>query len=441
MIRGDQTLETGSLSIKGTLNLQDGEANDTFTVSGAFVGGGRVTIDVDFSSGSTDKLVINGAVSETTTISIRDVSRIGGRERSIPVVTVNTSSPANAFALDRIYSSGGVSYRLEYNAGQNAYVLTGIPVTGPMLTAMPITLFNSFARAPSLQQRLGGRHLKNGDGIYKKSTWTRIISGNRKYGTMSNGASEFESAILGYEAGFDFGAIKNDEGTWIFSITSQTSTIETDIVTNNETGMYESVGLGIGVTATWYRNDGMYLDLQSQFTSISTDLSSVNSPNILKENKASAQFISFEIGQRMAVSKDITLVGQFQTSWGRVNSNTVDAPNGLAEFGLEGGGTLRLGGGAEYGRLGKTMYEGYIRGNIYHDTMDSWDVNFASRTFSDEIASPTSLELEIGGSIMITQRAMLFMQGTYRNTVGGDFADDEEKPSFADLSAGFRWSW
>ena len=94
----------------------------------------------------------------------------------------------------------------------------------------------------------------------------------------------------------------------------------------------------------------------------------------------------------MAVSKDITFVGQFRTYWGPVNSNTVDAPNALAEFGLEGGGTLRLVGGAEFGELGDTMFVEFIRGNTYNDTIDSWNVNFASRTFSDEIESATSLE-------------------------------------------------
>ena len=369
------------------------------------------------------------------------MSRIGGRERSIPVVRVNSAAAANAFELDRIYSSGGVSYTLRYDSNQSAFVLAGIPVTGPMLTAMPITLFDAFARAPSMHQRIGGKHHRDSDGAYRTSTWTRVISGNRKYGTMGGGTSEFETAVLGYQAGYDFAVLENPDGVWIFSFTAQNSTIETDIVTNSETGLFESTGMGVGATATWYRNNGMYLDLQSQFNQITTDLSSANSLDILNEDKASAQFISFEIGQRMEVNEDITLVAQFQISWGRVISQTVDAPNGLAEFGLEGGGTLRLGGGAEFGKMGETMFEGYIRGNIYHDTMDSWDINFASRTFSDEIESPTSLEVVAGGSLAITERAMLFMQGTYRNTVGEDFPDGTERPSLGDLSAGFRWSW
>ena len=216
--------------------------------------------------------------------------------------------------------------------------------------------------------------------------------------------------------------------------------MKTDIVTNNETGLFESTGVGVGVTATWYRQDGLYLDQQSQFNQITTDLSSVNSRDILKEDKASAQFISFELGQRMEVNDEVKLVAQFQTSWGRVISRTVDVPNGLAEFGLECGGTLRLG-GARFGQLGETMFKGYVRRNIYHDTMDSWDVNFASRTFSDKIESPTAIEIVAGGSLAITDKAMLFMQGTYRNTVGGDFRDGSERPSFGYFSAGFRRSW
>ena len=238
-----------------------------------------------------------------------------------------------------------------------------------------------------------------------------------------------------------FAVLENDSGVWVFTVAAQNSTIETDIVTNSETGFFESTGTGIGATATWYHNNGMYLDLQSQFNQISIDLSSTNSQDILKDDKASAQFISFELGQRMEVSEDVTLVAQFQTSWGRVISQTISAPNGLAEFGLEGGGTLRLGGGAEFGQHGETRYEGYVRGNIYHDTMDSWDVNFASRVFSDEIESPTAIEIVAGGSFAITNRAMLFMQGTYRNTVGGDFPEGNERPSFGDISAGVKWSW
>ncbi|MCA1800225.1 MAG: hypothetical protein LC650_02935, partial [Actinobacteria bacterium] len=96
------TTITGQTSFanSGTLDLQDGVPNDVLTINSNFVGSGGSSLLVDFSGTASDRLVINGAASGTTTIG---AAYLGGGFNLGGLLVVDTvSSSANAFVLGAV---------------------------------------------------------------------------------------------------------------------------------------------------------------------------------------------------------------------------------------------------------------------------------------------------------------------------------------------------
>ena len=89
---------SGNVSNDGTLTAQDGAVGDAFTVNGDYAGGGTYLIDVDFSTDTTDVLVVNGDISGVTMIDAGSiVSMASGNV--VLVVDVSGASPAGSFVL------------------------------------------------------------------------------------------------------------------------------------------------------------------------------------------------------------------------------------------------------------------------------------------------------------------------------------------------------
>ena len=145
-IYGTQTLRTNTLTVNGTLSTSDESAGDTLTISKDFVGGGIVKIDVNFATGSADTFVVNGNVTNTTSISIVDVSgALTARRDNIRIATVSGTVTENAFSLaggTGTFSTGGSDYELKFDSTGKTFTLairgsTGTPPPGPGPTPPP----------------------------------------------------------------------------------------------------------------------------------------------------------------------------------------------------------------------------------------------------------------------------------------------------------------
>ncbi|MCF6226369.1 MAG: IPTL-CTERM sorting domain-containing protein [Xanthomonadales bacterium] len=122
---GIENLVTPSLSSTGEVNLQDGVAGDTLTLSGDFTGGGTLSLDVvaDDGSSGTDLLVVEGGIiSGTTVLNIANAGGAGGQTagNGILLVQVAGSSPAGSFSM-LPFTVGGFNYQL-VQVGQNWYL-------------------------------------------------------------------------------------------------------------------------------------------------------------------------------------------------------------------------------------------------------------------------------------------------------------------------------
>lgn len=142
MTAGTFTLGKDAAGNPAVLAIGAGNVGDTLTISaltatsGNYVGaGGSIVLDVDASTHTSDKLVVDGNVSGVTGLAVNNLTPTGAAadEQDIAVVDVKgTSSPGNAFVLSNGPAQmGGRAYQLQQgdSAGGNAkdWFLTLLP--------------------------------------------------------------------------------------------------------------------------------------------------------------------------------------------------------------------------------------------------------------------------------------------------------------------------
>lgn len=112
----------------GLIEMRDGATNDQLTLTGNYTGTGaaRVGVDVAAGSGLSDRLVITGAATGTTTILADGLN--GGFVNNAVVVDAGAGSTAGAFVFAPT-SSGLVDYSLAFDPAGNNFGIFGTPNT------------------------------------------------------------------------------------------------------------------------------------------------------------------------------------------------------------------------------------------------------------------------------------------------------------------------
>ena len=430
-VDGVAGLNTNSLTVQGTLSMQDGVTNDSFTIDGNLVGGGTIKIDADFFTGNHDELIVSGNVTGRTTIEVSDISpSTGGRDQeSMEIITVTGSSTTISFSLlNGGFTSGAYQYELEFLPATKTYALSKKQSVGSvMLVAAPITLLDGFAKLPSLHER---RSIDS-----TQSNWTRVIGNTNSYGKAAAGQAEYESQTTGLQAGFDFAKLTTPTGTWVYGVTAQFNSMDTDIEIATTEGELMAEGYGVGATATWIGLNGAYLDIQAQYNQMTIDFLVAGSGTTFIDGQDSkAMAISMELGKRHVIGENLTFLTNGQVSWGLADIGDVKSSSGQPiVFGDDANITARFGMRLEYD---EEPYKLHVLGNVYYDTLESWKATFANATYTDS-KDPVSLELGLGGSMKLSPNSNLFMQGGFRKTTD----DEYEQRDSAHFTTGVRWSW
>lgn len=113
----------------GLVELRNGVAGDTLTVSGDFVGAGGSTIalDVDVAGAKSDRLVVGGAATGSTRLVIKgegDQAQLTGAD-GVVVVEAGAGSSATAFTLDPDSDRGFIGYDLTYDVATRRFAVRG----------------------------------------------------------------------------------------------------------------------------------------------------------------------------------------------------------------------------------------------------------------------------------------------------------------------------
>ena len=436
-VNGAITVDTDEVDLKGTLSMQDSQANDSFTVNGNLAGGGTLRIDVDFASGASDSISVSGNATGTTTIAIADITPASANSRanSITIATVNGESSASTFTIEggAQFLSAGYLYSMSFDDASNTYQIRGTSIVGSLLLSTPIALFDGFAKAPSLHQRLGGIDSQRLSGNKQPKFWMRTISRNNEYSKSNVLNASYDNSTLGFQIGSDSVLFENDNGVWVLGFNLSNYKVESTVTLNAISGDLEASGFGIGSTSTWYGKSGHFVDVQLQVNRITTDIDTSILPDLVDADASTAIYLSSEFGYLIASPSDINIYAQAQLSWGHVGLGNITTSAGEITLHMEDGFTVRAGIHAEYKQDNLNWY---ASGNIIADTPDHWFTRFGDETFLD-VTSAMLAEINAGISSQVADNTSLFAQANFSTSIDGR----DNSRSSNGISAGIKYSW
>ena len=428
---------TGNLMNSATISAQNATAGDTISVSGDFTGGGSILFDVDFATGVTDSMSVAGNVAGgVTSINVADVSSGTANGASVALVDITgTTAPGDFVLAGGQLQSGAYTYNLALSGNQ--WVLVGtMNAVGGVYEAAPYAMGVSMDM-PSLEQRVGHRQYLTAaadDHRIVPGPWVRTFADyidRTPIGGTS--ASSFNSKNTGLQFGYDFQASVKNTGQWVFGLTGQF--FSANILTNTS-GSINSNIFGVGTTATWYANNGFYLDSQAQVNWLQSDYSDGSTSLAVDQNSTSFG-AAIEVGKRIDLDAAHTIVPQAQINWANYSSQRFTDNQGSAII-IDRPNTLigRL--GISYEFQGNYLRNGqeklYVKGNLIHDFSDPATVSVANSILNAG-AIGTDLEIGIGGSRAWSDRKMAFVELSHTRSVSN------QAGSGFSVAAGYQSSW
>ncbi|WP_181161132.1 autotransporter outer membrane beta-barrel domain-containing protein [Labrys okinawensis] len=348
-----------SLTNAGTVatNLKGGPPGTTLTVTGDYVGDGpgvsRLIMNTYLASDNspTDKLIVNGDVSGTTTLTIHNVGGPGAATTAdgIEIIQVGGTSEAGAFSLDAAVAAGAYDYNLylggvgDHTGSQNWYLRSTGKLSPNSQTALPYAdVLSTFAQATlgTLQQRTGNRIWPEGaprfaadspaSGTTSYARGGPVLIGQGAWGRMGGQYSSFapskgsayDQSIGFLQAGYEGVAKETAAGDLTIGAyaTIGTSTARIDVSNDPVTGAIRAKGrittqgYGIGANLTWLGHDGLYADAIGQFTWYDSSLSNKNG-----RNQGWSSAASLEVGKRYELGSGWAVVPQAQLAWTHVD--------------------------------------------------------------------------------------------------------------------------
>ncbi len=418
----DTTL--ASLDNGGTVTLSDMVAGTTLTVAGNYTGSnGTLVINTVLGddNSKTDRLKVAGDTSGTTNLQVVNRGGLGGQTVN-GIVVVDVAGQSNGtFSLVSDYTTkdnkkviwaGAYAYTLQQGSGSgnkdgNWYLVSRYGDTepnnpdnnGPRYGAgVPVYQgygqnMQALNKLPTLQERVGNRHWtgENGDGqtngamVDGNGIWARIEGAHNRLEPQSVTGMKQDINTFIMQAGVDGQFYEDDNGKLVVGITGQYGTAHGNSSSFFGDGYTNTNAWSLGATATWYGNNGFYMDTQGQLTWFDNDLFSNDmNASLASGAKAFGYAMSVEAGQRVTIDDHWSLTPQAQLMWSSLDADVFQDSMGN-RVGLDDASSLtaRLGLAANYrndwtgkdGRVVNTSVYGVA--NIYQSFLGSMRINVA----------------------------------------------------------------
>ncbi|WP_079210583.1 autotransporter outer membrane beta-barrel domain-containing protein [Brucella pituitosa] len=426
---GGFSTNIASLSNQGNVNFA-GTGGATLHVTGNYSGNGAITINsvLGGDTSKTDMLAVDGDTSGTTRLNVINQDGSGAQTvNGIKVVDVGGNSNGS-FVLGNGYEakdgeqaivSGAYAYTLQQGGNDTTddgdwYLVSHIdgPKPAPRYSA-GAPLYEGYVqnmmalnKLPTLQQRVGNRYFAGetlrgsedggraeGASFDARGVWARVEGAhNRLEPSTSTARMKQDINTLAMQTGVDGQFYENDKGRLIAGITAQYGHAKGDVSSQHGDGTITTDAWSLGATATWYGNDGFYLDGQSQVTWFDNDLdSSTANQSLANGRKATGYAVSLETGQQIALDGNWSLTPQAQLSWSSISANSFrDAWN--ARVAVDDGDSLigRLGLAAQYatawkddqGRVSHASLYGIA--NLYQEFLGGTTVDLSGVDFDTD---------------------------------------------------------
>jgi outer membrane autotransporter protein len=411
----------GSLRNAGMVDVQDGFAGDSVTVSQNYSGAGSLLFDVDSTADTSDTLTISGdVVAGGTTIFIQDVSTGEASKNDILVVDVSGTTGEGDFMLteDRV-DLGGKSYELNLVGSQ--WFLQAVALAENLFYEAYPQHIRGLNELRSHRQRFSGRNwLAEGDhacqqedrdaiddmrGCRGSGVWMAMhgtvadLSPNR-----SSTQAELEISDVSYDAhrtrievGYEAPPRIYDGGEFVG--TAMVFYGDGTLVGGSSEGnvVIDSEALGLGVGMTWYEDTGVYVDAQFQAARVKSDFT-VDGVAQGSTHDANSYAASLEIGKVIPLDEEFTITPELQYMLYAVDFDDLVTEGG-DEVGITDGisSEIRIGGTLEYSWNPETAdnEDLYVTANLFRGLDTTTAINTADESLATEM-HPWRGELGLG---------------------------------------------
>ncbi|OZI61909.1 autotransporter family protein [Bordetella genomosp. 11] len=360
--------QVGSTANRGTIAPGPPGGFGTLTIAGDYAGqGGNLEIRTALGDDAspTDRLVITGATSGITPVTVMNVGGSGAQTRQgIQVVQVNGIS-AGQFDLangDYVIAgkpalvAGAYGYVLQKDQGNgNWYLRSSLKAvdtsvsaggdaptdegavapnggSGPMLYQPGVPVYEAYANTlmslsqlPTLRQRVGNRQYDPAD-TGRNGVWARVEGTTAHLKPALSTTGEHQN-IDSWKAQFGVDRIlagEQGDSRLVGGFTVHYGTADTDVSSVYGNGSIDTRAYGLGPTLTWYGKDGTYVDAQAQATWFDSDLRSGLAGKLKDGNNAHSYGLSIEAGKSFAVREGFAIIPQAQLSYVSTDFNRFD---------------------------------------------------------------------------------------------------------------------
>jgi outer membrane autotransporter protein len=282
--------------------------------------------------------------------------------------------------------------------------------------------------------------------------WVRVIHDQVR--SEIGGSREYESDFYGLQLGFDHPLERSEKGIWVLGLTAQAGTLDADAYSLTGSGSLETEGYGVGATATWHGNDGIYADFQGQLNFLENDYSTGILGDFVGDGDAEMLSLSVELGHRLIfyehhryddyrsrrdhlaetperiweAGESWGVTPQVQLQWSRLSEHSLTDSRGFNPVEIDAQEEVigRLGLAVDY-RIGdgqaEPMRKIYGIANILHRFTDDPEVFFSAADFTAE-EPKTWGELGLGGSMAWYNEPedrlwQVYGEAAYRRADGG----------------------
>lgn len=281
----------------------------------------------------TDILYVRGNTSGTGFIAINKQNSVGAETKEgIKIIDVAGASNAK-FSLLSNYSkngtpaiiSGAYAYQLyqgsKSNPGNGNWYLRNTGYGDPVApyALYPLTLLGLY-ELPTLRQRVGNRYWlldRGAESLQAKEegAWVRVEHSTTRvnpfHATVDN---RYSQSITLLQAGVDRTFSEDEKGRMVGGLNLQYANGDSKIRSNElASGKIKSEMWAVGLSGTWYGQDGFYMDNQALLGWHSSDLGSqTSSGDLVKKNKGWGYTLSSELGKKYRIDEEFAVSPQTQ---------------------------------------------------------------------------------------------------------------------------------
>lgn len=380
----------------GLVSLADGEAGDTLTTAGDYVGmGGMLALDVVIGDdlSPADRIVIEGDASGTTSLLITNLGGLGGETvDGILLIDVGGTSSDDAFSLaGGPLVVGSFTYDLLEREEDWYLINAPLPEVLPTVEAAHIAIGTWHAGLRALDERMGSlRHLQRGDGHTMGQTaalgagdaqtafrpaaepmpsglWGRVNLENIDSDPSGGMAYEQQTQIL--QVGGDIGFRDLLLGDDLFILGGSAAIVSGKAKFDGLSSAQDLEGWSAALYATWMW-EGAYLDLVGKIDGYEIQ-HTAGSVGLDAAQDAWVYGVSLEAGYQFWMDDVFFVEPEFQIAYANATFDDVTLLGGdVATF--EDSDSLRLRGGLRAGgrlEVGGATLMPYVEASYVHELL------------------------------------------------------------------------